>query len=229
MGKNANDRALKTRRMIAEAEGKVLPEDLEDARETVALVDLVEQEARLARWRAEEERQDEVSGAAERRRHRVREMELRKIRRKLDRSAKGHQAQAAGLIEGRENERLSEAEYGQFHRAVNRLASEADLRDKLKALEKREKAAAAVTREPGPYEEGSPHSWVRDVLVARDPQMGLVDLRSGLSDMQPEAVAERLGQHAHDVHRAVLKRSKYGRVIEATIRESRRQEDAVEH
>ncbi len=211
--------------------GQVTPEDVEDARETAELLEFARTERRELEWAEAEERAAQASGENARVAHRARAFELERVGRKLDSSAKGHLALAAGLVEGRENERLPDEEYARFHKAARRFADEADLRAKLRKLERREQAAAKVTREPGPYDDAtSPHSWVRDVLIHMDPQAALLDLRSsGLSDMRPEAVAERLCQHGRDVHRALLKRSRYGRTVERMMRESRRREDVVEH
>lgn len=224
---NERDPNREVRRFL----GQVTPEDVEDARETAELYEFARQERREFERAEAEERAAEASGENARVAHRARAFELERVQRKLDNSANGHLTLAASLVEGRENERLSDQEYGQFHKAVHRLADETDLRAKLRKLERREKAAAEVVREPGPYDDAaSPHSWVSDVLVHTDPQAGLLDLRSsGLSDMRPEAVAERLGQHSRDVHRALLKHNRYGRQVERMMRESRRQGDVVEH
>lgn len=73
---------------------------------------------------------------------------------------------------------------------------------------------ARVLHEPGPYEPGSPNSWVGDHLAVHDP---------GFASLNIDAVEEarsRLAQHAFDVAEAIDRRTDYGRQAEQMVVES---------
>ena len=205
-------------------------ETVEEATEYLALVERAERDERELRWLEEDAHRDELSGDAERHRHLERALEISSVRRKFENSADGYCSRAARVIHGREDERLPDDEFRNFYEAADRLVTDSRRAEALRKLEKRERLAAKVVREPGPYGDAtSPHSWIRDVLVWRDPQTrALMDGRMS-SDMSDQAVEQRLGRHARDVHRALLKRNKYGKTIARTISEARRQDDASQH
>lgn len=98
--------------------------------------------------------------------------------------------------------------------------------------ERRQANAAKVSREPGPYDEGSPNSWVRDVMAAKEPRpsdTGLISRMAPNSDMSPLAVERRLHRHGQDIAEAIRKGSKFGKRAAAIIAESTRCEHEDEH
>jgi hypothetical protein len=89
-----------------------------------------------------------------------------------------------------------------------------------------------VVAEPGPYDAGSPHSWLSDWLTHADPtSTGLLAGRSGSSDMSASAVEARLTRHGEDVVRALRTRATdgYGRAIRRMLHESHRCDDEQQH
>ncbi|MGO8906622.1 MAG: hypothetical protein ACLQMH_13505 [Solirubrobacteraceae bacterium] len=106
------------------------------------------------------------------------------------------------------------------------LAEDKAAKRARKLAERERRAASAyVVEEPGPYQAGSPHSWVRDVLAFRGQE---VKSTAG-SLMTPEAVRERLSHHGEDVQAAIRKGSKYGERAAAIIHENLRCEDEEQH
>lgn len=204
----------------------------EEAREYLALMEMAETAAKRMRAIDDEERREKHSPETQALRHAARAAELESIARRSGFDAEKHAHRAAGIVVGREDAALSDDDYARYKRATRAALDDAELSRRAKRQAKAERKAQEkirVQHEPGPYEKGSPHSWVRDVLVSAEPALrGLVD-RSNTSDMDPEAVSERLGQHGRDVGGALLTRSKYGKRIEALLRESRRQEDVTVH
>lgn len=219
------------RRMVAGLEPTF--EDAEEAREYLALIEMAERAHKRIRALDEEERQEKRSPKTLALRHAAKASELESIARRSELDAEKHAHRAAGIIVGREEAALSDDDYARYRKAARASVEEAELSRRAKRQAKAERKAQEkirVQHEPGPYEtRSSPHSWVRDVLVSAEPSLrGLVD-RSTTSKMDPEAVAERLSRHARDVGGALLTRSKYGKRIEALLREGRRQEDATIH
>ena len=207
-------------------------ESVEEAQEYLNLVEAAEQKGRELRWADEEQEAYRRSPEAKVDEHRRRADEVASVRRKFEHSAAGYRHAAAKVVRGREAEHLGADEFRGFCQAADRLIADATRADKLEKLEKRERRAAqaSVVAEPGPYDKGSPNSWVRDVLVARAPELrGFVVDRSGISDMSEAAVADRLAKHGHGVSRAVLTRSKYGRRVERILSEQHRCEDPDLH
>lgn len=123
--------------------------------------------------------------------------------------------------------------FAEFRKDANGLLAETDAARKARKLAKRERRAAApyVKHEPGPYDAGSPHSWIRDTLLARDASMrGLVTGRgNGLSDMGDQAVQARLKRHGEDVQRALRKGDKYGKRVRKIMHEELRCDDPATH
>jgi hypothetical protein len=92
------------------------------------------------------------------------------------------------------------------------------------------KRQAKVSRDPSPYEEGSPHSWVRDVLASREPDFAPSQSRmAGASDMSPSAVLRRLDQHGQDIAAALKRDNRFGREARAMLSESVRCESEHDH
>lgn len=156
------------------------------------------------------------------------------IRRKLRRTAEGALENAASITRGFEETRLSKDDYAAFQRQVNFALSDLAADEQFRKAAKRERRAAAAVqvREPEVYGKGSPHSWIRDVLVAQDANLAeslLANVRRGDSDLSSEAVQQRLGRHAAEVRHAVQTRNKYGRRIIAQCRERSRGEDEVQN
>lgn len=201
-------------------------DDPESARALLREAERLEKAERELQWAEADVKKD-----AQASRRLAKLAELRSIRTKLRESADGHRYRAASLVIGREHERLSDSEYQSFRRAVNSATTDIALEREFAQLQEREAAELRVTKQPGPYEAGSPNSWVRDVLVNTDPELrGLVAGRSGDSDMRPEKVSERLSRHAQDVRRAALiKRDGYGRYVDRALCEQARHEDPDLH
>ena len=197
-----------------------------DPREVLREAERIERAERELRWAEEGEERDARAA-----RQRARLAELRSIRAKLRSNTDGHIFRAGSLLDGRVNERLSDSDFAAFRKAVNAAVTDTDLDRSLAQLEERAAEQVHVTREPGPYQAGSPNSWIRDVLVSAEPDLGgMAAGRSGESDMRPHAVSERLSRHAQDVRRAALiKRDGYGRYIERVLREQQRHEDPDLH
>ncbi len=195
-----------------------------DPREVLREAERIEREERELQWAEDAVKKDAVAA-----RRAARLAELRSIRTKLRESAEGHTYRAASLVIGREHERLSDAEYTQFRKAVNAAATDTGLERELAQLQEREAEKVPVVAERGRYESGSPNSWVRDTLVHLDRELhGAFATRSG-SDMRPQAVEERLARHATDVRRALVRRSRYGKFVEQQLREQHRHDDPDLH
>jgi hypothetical protein len=157
---------------------------------------------------------------------RVRTHEIGSIRAKLRASAAGHLSQAAAQLGGRRaDERLPDSDWASFRKAVNSAIGELDQIDRLGDFEH-----VAVVSEQSPYDAGSPHSWVRDVLAHSDETRTWLSPRSdGESDMSVAAVAERLRRHEADVVSALRRGTEYGKRVQRMLSETHRQEDAQLH
>lgn len=202
----------------------------EDAKALLRQADALERAQRMERWAADDERAEANTTRA--RQHQARAAELKSIGQRLRSSGEGHIHRGSELVVGREHERLPEGEYAAFRKAVNAAAADYGLERDLAELQEREERKAADIRvtESGPYEKGSPNSYIADVLVSADPELrGLVAGRSAGADMRPKAVEARLARHAKDVRRAVIGRTEYGRYVERMLREGSRREDADLH
>ena len=95
---------------------------------------------------------------------------------------------------------------------------------KLAARERRA-ASRLEVREPAPYSEGSPHSWIRDTLALRGQK---IQSTAG-SAMDERSVRARLSHHGQDIRVAVRKGSKFGERAAEIIHEHLRCEDEQEH
>ena len=221
------------RLLVAGGDPDILPiESAEEARGYLAELAEAERIAKYEVWDAEAERAYAGSRVARAAEHSDKARDIASIRSRLNTSAEGHLHRAVSQLAGREHERLPDAEFAAFRKAVDRAVGESEIEAKLGTLEAEHRRAAKALRvnEPAPYDEGSPHSWVRDTLVSRDPEMrSLMADRSAGSDMSAAAVEERLRRHGVDVSRAVLKRDKWGKQIRAQLSEQRRQEDPTAH
>jgi hypothetical protein len=148
---------------------------------------------------------------------------------KWEDSGDGHLRRAAKVVERNDFKRLSDPDYRLYVAEAKAADVALDAADRLRRRAKQErKAAARVVKECGPYDKGSPHSWVKDRLAYQEPQSVVQD-RSGLSDMSRGAVRLRLGQHDRDVQMALIRRSKYGRKAERILTEATRSEHDYEH
>jgi hypothetical protein len=76
-----------------------------------------------------------------------------------------------------------------------------------------------VVNEPGPYEDGSPHSWIMDVFATADDGLTFGRMATGHD--------ERLRRHGEDVGRALQERSEYGLAIERQVLESGREPNST--
>jgi len=213
-------------------DGTWKPETREQAEEFLALVDQFQQEADLAVWKDQRDRDAEHSGETQARRHKAKAAELNSIRRKLSNSAEGHAAGAAAKVAGRETDKLDAEQYREFTNKVNAATSLLDADEKLAKVQHRHEAAARVVAEPGPYGAGSPHSWIADRIASVEPgAMGLFASRSGASDLSASAVEARLTRHGEDVTRALRTRAtnRYGKAIRRMLHEGHRCEDEEQH
>lgn len=213
------------------------PVTADEAREWLGNLEQAKRDLRAVDWLEAEERAYQASPEARAKEHAEEAEKIGSIRRKVGHSMGGHQRRASGLSDGRETEMFSGEQYAAFRNATQQLATLSAQDDQLARLQRRHQEAAdklskvGVAKEPGPYDKGSPHSWVRDYLYQIDPSLrSFLGARSaGLSDMSEGATAERLAKHTQDVRRALIARNKYGKRIAKIIRESRRQEDPILH
>jgi len=153
----------------------------------------------------------------------------RKMGSKIDRRRRG----VAGTLAAYRDGEIPADEFAEIRKGTAALFAEDRSRRKAAKLAKRERRAASayVTKEPGPYDEGSPHSWIRDSLLARDASTrGLVTGRgNGLSDMGDQAVQQRLQRHGEDGTRALRGNTKYAKRLRQIRHEQLRVEDADAH
>ena len=82
-------------------------------------------------------------------------------------------------------------------------------------------SALAVTAEPGPYGEHSPHSYFRDCALAVTPA------DSPFAGHDVRAAHERLARHLKEVRHAINVRSEYGKRAEAALVEATRSSDVA--
>lgn len=156
------------------------------------------------------------------------ERDIGSIRRKLRASASGHIDRAAIQVKGREDERIPDSDIQAFRKDLGYALTEIRQDRELAEFQEQERrTAASVKREPGPYDAGSPASWVRDVLASRGQQIR--QDRTPGCEMTPEAINKRLRKHGEDVRYAVRKGSKFGQRAAAIVRENFRCEDEQQH
>jgi hypothetical protein len=208
--------------------------ELEQAKRYLAIEQIdteLQAERDLPRLQAEL-RAEEVA-TAPRHAHEDRARDLRVIEERHATSIEGHRKAAAAIVRGRDEERIPDEEFASFRKHTSALLAEEKGAREVRKLRKAEERAASayVTKEPGPYDAGSPHSWVRDTLFARDASLrALVTGRgNGGSDMTDEAVQSRLKRHAEDVARALRKGDAYGKRVREIMHEQLRCEDENLH
>ena len=148
-------------------------------------------------------------------RAKLRANEVSLIRTRLASSADGHLSSAARKLVGSPTGKLSDSDYREFSGRVSNAVRLARLDRDLETIEQQYRSQVRVVAEVDPYGKGSPHSWLRDRLAARD--------SSGFGVRGDGGHEERLRRHGAIVARAVERRSKYGRMIEAQLREQYRQ------
>ncbi len=220
-------------RELVEHRGPLPIETPEDAHEVLEIDEAVEIAERRAQALESEDRAEQQSGAYRARPHEQRADKLKALDNRLKRSAARKLGVAADTLDGRETGRIPDEEW------LNVLGplTDAERVNKRRALVKRElrrekRAADAIrVKESGPYDEGSPHSWVRDVLLKSEPALRdrLTGRGMGESDASPLAVQERLRRHEWDVRSAVAQRSKYGERVRAMLHERSRKDDPELH
>jgi hypothetical protein len=166
-------------------------------------------------------------------RHKNAALDLDTLAEKLGSSVGERRERAAKIVREHRGRKIPAAQFGEVREDVAKMLSEDKAARRARKLAKRERRAAQpyVTKEPGPYDGGSPNSWVRDTLFARDASLrGLVTGRgTGRSDMGPQAVEQRLQRHAEDVARALRQGTKYGREVREIMHEALRCEDVNRH
>jgi hypothetical protein len=166
---------------------------------------------------------------------RERALELEAVRRKLLNSADGHVFNAARIVDGREDERLSDQDFAAFRGAVNAASSEIVLAERLRTQQQRHQKAAKridakVIDEPKPYGKRSQNSWFLDRALVANQTVQIPGLTEGrFGDVSPGAAEERLRRHAVDVRHAFLKQDRKARRIERMVHEHHRREDPVDH
>ena len=148
---------------------------------------------------------------------RINELEL--IRTRLAASVDGHIRGAADTLVKSGPKPLSDADYKQYIGKVRHVADVARLDADLVSLREQYRAQQTrVVKEPGPYDAGSPNSWIMDVFAtAADGSFGRMNTGHD----------ERLRRHAKDVGRALQERSAYGLAIERQVLESRREPNST--
>jgi hypothetical protein len=155
------------------------------------------------------------------------------IRMKTLDSAQAHARRAAELVMHHPNGMPDDT----YRRYTGEVAASERAFAAVDALEKRQreyrrlsKAQARVSREPSPYEKGSPNSWVCEVLASREPDYAPAQVRTaGGSDMSASAVLHRLDQHGQDIAQALKRDNRYGREARAMLSESVRCESEHDH
>jgi hypothetical protein len=166
--------------------------------------------------RHENEDRDVRSRQRDRREDAARDLSL--LRGKLEDSTAGHARRAASLVVAHPG-RMPNDVYRQYLGEARGVALTLADAKRLKRQEQQlRKSAAKVLNEPGPYDAGSPSSWVCDVIAAREPVSAPNQQRMmGGSDVSRDAVLGRLNQHQADIRRALVKGSKYGRRAEEIL------------
>jgi hypothetical protein len=145
------------------------------------------------------------------------------IRSKVQTTRDGNLYRASSFVREQRGLKMSDSDFHSFNKAVQ-VAGELSQRDRQLAViqsEYEQRANdASVIAEPAPYGDGSPHSWVHDVLASagNDP-FGATHARA------PGGHEKRLQQHGEDIGRALQKRDGYGRAIERMYQEGFRQQD----
>jgi hypothetical protein len=149
---------------------------------------------------------------------RVNEIEL--IRTRLASSVDAHIRLAAGALVKAGNKPLGHDDYKQFRGRLNHIAANARLDADFRELSEQFRSQQTrVVQEPGPYDAGSPHSWIQDVFATADDGLTFGRMATGH--------AERLRRHGEDVGRAVAERSEYGVAIERSYLAQHRQADRL--
>jgi hypothetical protein len=155
------------------------------------------------------------------------------LARKLGSSVGERREKVAKTVREYNGRKIPAGPFAEVREGTAKMLAEDKAARRARKMAKRERRAAQpyVTKELGPYDAGSPHSWVRDTLFARDPSLrGFASGRSsGLSDMSEAAVEGRLQRHGEDVRRAVNRGTKYGRRVQAMMHEQLRCEDVNAH
>ena len=100
---------------------------------------------------------------------------------------------------------MAEADWTAFLKTTRSLANLDQLHESLGQVQQRYATSAQVLREPGPYEQDSPNSWVMDSLAV-----------AGRDSNDPAAEA-RLCRHSQDVVREIRVASAYGQTAEKMI------------
>jgi hypothetical protein len=150
---------------------------------------------------------------------RINEIEL--IRTRLASSVDAHVRLAAGALLKAGNNPLSDADYKQFRGRVNHVAVNARLDAELRSLSAEYRSQQTrVVKEPGPYDAGSPSSWIQDCFAAVD-EGGILGSRVATGH------EERLRRHGEDVAHALRERNAYGKSIERSYLAQHRQDDRI--
>ena len=210
-----------------------IPDTAEGARIFLDAVEQAEREQLVEGWTAERAAQG-PSRAERRRKAQAKAQEVSAIRSKLQRSGEGHQTRSATLAKEAGEARMDDKVFDTFLKGARTRAAGVGIDEQLAVAERQYATTAQVLREPGPYDAGSPASWVRDVIVAREAQvsgpMTQLVSRSSTVDMSLPAVTERLDRHAQDVRHAMLRPGdKYGRQVRKMLHEGNRGEDEATH
>jgi hypothetical protein len=132
--------------------------------------------------------------------------------------AQGQLNRLSDIAVDAEGRAMTDAEFREYQTRKTRLLKSFEEDKRWSKIES--DFDARVTREPGPYDAGSPHSAIRDFFAAQS--------TNPLDPGATEARA-RQTQHLQDVQRAFQKRTDYGRHLERVSAERHRHEDPRLH
>jgi len=213
--------------------GESAIETPQQAREYLASREAARRIALAERWTDEERKRYEASPERIAEAHNRAAADLDTLARKLSSSVGERRERAAKVVRKHGAKKIPADQFAEVRADTAKMLSEDEAARQARKMAKRERRAAQpyVTKESGPYDEGSPHSWIRDSLLARDASMrGLVTSRgNGGSDMSDQAVQQRLQRHGEDVQRALRRGDKYGKRMRQIRHEQLRCEDENAH
>jgi hypothetical protein len=95
---------------------------------------------------------------------------------KWEDSGEGHLRRAAKVVERNNFQRHSDADHRIYVAEAKAATFAQDAAKVMRRKAKQErKAAARIVKESGPYDSGSPNSWIRDRLAYQEPQSPVQD------------------------------------------------------
>jgi hypothetical protein len=204
-----------------------------EAAEYLATREAARRLALAERWSDEERKRYEASPERIADAHNRAAADADTLARKLSSSVGERRERAAKIVREHNGRKIPADQFAEVRVDAAKMLSEDKAARQARKMAKRERRAAApyVKHEPGPYDAGSPHSWIRDTLLARDASTReLVTGRgNGLSDMSAQAIQQRLQRHGEDVAKALRTGDKYGKRLRKVMHEEVRCEDKARH